>query len=122
MTTITKNTMLIPNVPTATWEGTLTTMGGELTVGGAAGAQLAQLYRTDPSTVYERVSFHKPDGSPMEQNPLQATDEDKLKIYASVSEIDPSEYIGQTFTLKIKVVGGDSQLHELAHGYILEQA
>ena len=40
-------TTAIP-VPTAEWEGSLGTSGGELLVGGEAGAQLAALYESNP--------------------------------------------------------------------------
>ena len=106
-----------PHVPTATWEGSLGTSGGELAVGGEAGAQLAALYESDPSAAYARVKFTDPDGEEI-TCPLQATD-GKLVVSASVSAgCQP----GDVYTLAVQVEDSAGTLVELTHEYTVTEA
>ena len=106
-----------PHVPTATWEGSLGTSGGELTVGGEAGAQLAALYESDPSAAYARVKLTDPDGEEI-SCPLQATD-GKLVVSASVSA---GCQAGDVYTLAVKVADSAGTLVDLTHEYTVTEA
>ena len=105
-----------PHVPTATWEGSLGTSGGELAVGGEAGAQLAALYESDPSAAYERVKLTDPDGEEI-SCPLQATD-GKLVVSASVSAGCEA---GDVYTLAVQVEDSAGTLVTLSHEYTVTE-
>ena len=106
-----------PHVPTAEWEGSLGTSGGELTVGGEAGAQLAALYESDPSAAYERVKLTDPEGEEI-SCPLQATD-GKLVVSASVSA---GCQAGDVYTLAVQVEDSAGTLVTLSHEYTVTEA
>ena len=106
-----------PHVPTATWEGTLGTSGGELSVGGEAGAQLAALYESDPSAAYARVKLTDPDGEEI-ACPMQAAD-GKLAVSASVAEgCQP----GDIYSLAVQVEDSAGTLATLSHEYTVTEA
>ena len=101
----------------AEWEGSLGTSGGELTVGGEAGAQLAALYDDDPSAVYARVKLTDPEGEEI-SCPLQATD-GKLVVSASVCA---GCQAGDVYTLAVKVADSAGTLVDLTHEYTVTEA
>ena len=106
-----------PHVPTAEWEGSLGTSGGELAVGGEAGAQLAALYESDPSAAYERVKLTDPDGEEI-ACPMQAAD-GKLAVSASVAEgCQP----GDIYSLAVQVEDSAGTLATLSHEYTVTEA
>ena len=106
-----------PHVPTAEWEGSLGTSGGELTVGGEAGAQLAALYEDDPSAAYARVKFTDPDGEEI-TCPMQAAD-GRLAVSASVSA---GCQAGDAYTLAVQVEDSAGTLVTLSHEYTVTEA
>ena len=105
-----------PHVPTAEWEGSLGTSGGELTVGGEAGAQLAALYEDDPSAAYARVKFTDPDGEEI-TCPMQAAD-GRLAVSASVAE---GCQAGDVYTLAVQVEDSAGTLVTLSHEYTVTE-
>ena len=103
-----------PHVPEATWEGTLTPEGGDLFIGGEAGAQLAAVYDEDSSKAYARVKLHNPAGDEV-MCPLASRD-GKLLVSAQVSE---GAAAGDVYTLKAKIADETGELHELSHEYVV---